>query len=297
MSDDQKNNQNIEIMSLSSGDEFPLIPYVKEAKNIPKKKDRRRKYDKRISMKKKKLLKEKKFFQQHDDVMNTHIPYGIEANASPHIVVNQWFHRIKNNSIVLKLVSEDHTSKHRKIFYQIDSIGDNVKLVKKKSFIKLNVERTKNNKVFIVLKFKDALEIDKLSYFTETGNLIDRDKYEANTKGYVLLATIQSEPFLRTKSDSFTRDDMLIAKKFLQNQTQSSKTDYHFGTTGNIYGFGYGPVYTSNKDTQYSIDRFAKSKFVCKLIFYWIYNLLINYFTFFPKNQQRKRHRTKMKII
>ena len=151
--------------------------------------------------------------------------------------------------------------------------------------------------MFIVLKFKDALEIEKLSYFTETGNLIDREKHETNTKGYVLLATIQTELLLRTKSDSFTRDDMLIAKKFLRNQTQSSKKDYHFGTTGNIYGFSYGPVYTSNKDTQYSIDRFAKSKFICKLIFYWLYNLLINYFMFCLQSQQRKRHRTKMKKI
>ena len=147
MSDNQQNNSNIEIMSLSSGDENPLIPYEKKEKNVPNKINRRRKYDKRISMKKKKLLKEKKFFRQHDDVMNTHIPHGIEANASPHIVVNQWFHRIKNNSIVLKLASEDHTSKHRKIFYEIENIGDNVKYVQKKSFIKLNVEGTKNNKV------------------------------------------------------------------------------------------------------------------------------------------------------
>ena len=94
-------------------------------------------------MKKKK--QRKKYFRQHDDLINTHIPYGNEANASPHIVINQQFHRIQKNSIVLKIVSEDKTSKHRKIFNKIDKIDENVKYVQKQSFIKLNVEETKNN--------------------------------------------------------------------------------------------------------------------------------------------------------
>ena len=288
--------KNIEIMSLSSFDESNFMPpkenesniQQKKETNIPQKKDRRHKYDKRISMKKKRLLKEKKYFKQHDDVMNTNIPHGNEANASPHIVVNQWFHRIRNNSIILKLSHEDRTSNHRKIFYEIDSVGENVRFVAKKTFMKLNVEGTKNNKVFIVLKFKDALEVDKLTYFTETANLIDRENYENNTKGYVLLATIQAEPILRQNPAAFTRDDLLIAKKFLRNQTQSSKKDYHFGTTGNIYGFGFGPVYTSNKETQYTIDQFAKSKFVHIIIPRFIYyTVLTTLFCLYRTNSEK----------
>ena len=43
---------------------------------------------KRISFKKKKKrLKEEKYFKQHDEVLNANIPYGVEANSSPHILV------------------------------------------------------------------------------------------------------------------------------------------------------------------------------------------------------------------
>ena len=52
------------------------------------------KYDKRMSVRKKKL-KETKYFKQHDEILNTHIPYVINANASPHIILKHWFHRIK----------------------------------------------------------------------------------------------------------------------------------------------------------------------------------------------------------
>ena len=44
---------------------------------------------------KKKKPQRTKYFKQHDEILNTHIPYGINANASPHIILKHWFHRIK----------------------------------------------------------------------------------------------------------------------------------------------------------------------------------------------------------
>ena len=111
-------------------------------------------------------------------------------------------------------------------------------------------------------KFKDGLKVNKLSFVTESGNLIDRGCYDINNKGYILLATIQSEQILRNNKNTLSREDILIAKKFLRNQTESTKKDYHFGTSGHIFGFGYGPVYKSNEETKYTIDRFAKSKYI-----------------------------------
>ena len=85
------------------------------------------------------------------------------------------------------------------------------------------------------------------------------------TDTYQRLATIQCEQILRNNKTILSRDDILVAKKFLRNQTQSTKKDYHFGTSGHIFGFGYGPVYKSNEETKYTIDRFAKSKYIKNL--------------------------------
>ena len=207
-------------------------------------------------------MKEEKYFKQHDDIINSNIPYGVDANSSPHIFINQWFHRIEKNSVVLRMSEEVQLNNQRKIFYEIDTVGENVRMNSKRNFYNLNVDGTKNNKIFIVTKFKDGLKVNKLSFVTESGNLIDRGCYDINNKGYILLATIQSEQILRNNKNTLSREDILIAKKFLRNQTESTKKDYHFGTSGHIFGFGYGPVYKSNEETKYTIDRFAKSKYI-----------------------------------
>ena len=137
------------------------------------------------------------------------------------------------------------------------------------------MEGTKNNKVFIVVWYNDIIGGEKLSFFTETGNIVDSENKFNKTKGYVLLATIQAEPILHKYNDVLTRDDILTANKYLRNQTQSSKKDYHFSTTGHIYDFGYGPVYTSNIETKHTVNKFAKSKyfllwsFMKHLLCYW----------------------------
>ena len=208
------------------------------------------------------MIKEKKYFDKHDEIVNTHIPHGFEANASPHIVVNRWFHRIEKKCILLKLTEEEKYSKEQKIFYKVNEIGENIKLNIKKNFIKLNIEGTKNNKIFIVVKYEELMNIDRISFFTETGNVIESGNKTSNKKGYVILAAVQSEQVIRKSNINFTVDEVSLAKKYLRNQTQSSNKEYHFGTTGNIFGFGYGPVYSSNSETQYTIDRFAKSKFI-----------------------------------
>ena len=159
----------------------------------------------------------------------------------------------------MSIKEEDKSSKHRKIFYNLETIGENVRFNKKKNY-NLNVEGTKNNKVFILAKFKDMLKVNKLSFVTETGHLIDIENYDINKKGYIFVAAIQNEPMLRNDPTTLSRDNILLAKKYLRNQTQSSKKDYHFGTTDHIYGFGFGPVYASNNETKYTIDCFAKSK-------------------------------------
>ena len=120
------------------------------------------------------------------------------------------------------------------------------------------------------------MKLTKLSFFTETGKVIEGVNNDINSEGYVVLATIQSEPKIREFENNFILTDITIAKKFLRNQVQSSKKEYHYGTTGHIYGFGYSPVYSSNAETQYTIDRFAKSKYNLRLISFPLFCILSN---------------------
>ena len=139
---------------------------------------------------------------------------------------------------------------------------------RKKNLLKLNVEGCKNNKIFVVVKYKDLMKIDRVSFISEMGKvLIDSANKTTNKKSYVILAAIQLEQAICRSDIKFTVDDVSLTKKYLRNQTQRSNKEYHFGTTGNIFGFGYGAVYSSNYETQYNIGRFAKSKFVNLFIF------------------------------
>ena len=72
---------------------------------------------------------------------------------------------------MLKLTKEEKYSKEQKIFYKVNKIGENIKLNVKKKFMKLNVEGTKNNKIFI--KYEEVMNTDCISFFTETGNVIE----------------------------------------------------------------------------------------------------------------------------
>ena len=91
------------------------------------------KYDKHWSVRRKELMKARKYFKNHDDILETHIPYGPIANKSPHIMVNHLYHGLKDNYILLRLKDENNDKKNRKIFYNIEEIGVNVRLSRKKN--------------------------------------------------------------------------------------------------------------------------------------------------------------------
>ena len=55
------------------------------------------------------------------------------------------------------------------------------------------------------------------------------------------MATLQAEHKLRNLNENINNLDLVVAKKDLRNQVANSKKDYHFGTTGRIHGFGFGP--------------------------------------------------------
>ena len=125
----------------------------------------------------------------------------------------------------------------------------------------LNIGRTKQNWIMILVKFKDIMCNSKLCFFSETGILIDENKLSSNNEGYIVLATIQSDSKLLQRHDSFSSQELALAKKYLYNQSSKSKKEYHFKTSGTIHSFGYGAIYLQHPVTKYSVDRFASSKY------------------------------------
>ena len=92
--------------------------------------------------------------------------------------------------------------------------------------------------------------------------MIQGENSQINKEGYVILATLQAEHKLRNLNENINNLDLVVAKKDLRNQVANSKKDYHFGTTGRIHGFGFGPVYSSNAETGHSIEKIEKSKYL-----------------------------------
>ena len=113
----------------------------------------------------------------------------------------------------------------------------------------------------LIVRLQDVLEIQKSSFFTETGYMIESPNKEKAKGCYVILAILQSEEVLRKMNLSVTANDVNLAKKILKNEVIPSNKSYHYETTGIIHGFGFGPVYKLNERTKHSIEKFAKSKY------------------------------------
>ena len=58
-----------------------------------------------------------------------------------------------------------------------------------------------------------------------------------------------------------TESSLEIVEKFYINQIKQKHGNYHFGTSGTIYGLGYGPKFHRNEHGN-SIDRYSNSKFM-----------------------------------
>ena len=73
-----------------------------------------------------------------------------------------------------------------------------------------------------------------------------------------------------------TEPDFEVAKKYYINQIKQNSGRYHFGTSGTIFGLGYGPKCHRNEHG-HSIDRYSSSKFsnIISYMYYIIVSILI----------------------
>ena len=216
--------------------------------------------DRRRSMRYKRTKKEKKYWDREDEILASHIPYDGDATKSPHILINKWFYRWRENCIILKHPHEEGNLKDRQIHYEVSYIGHNIIYKTKKNYLNIQLENTTKKWLLIVTKFEEVRSNPKLCFITESGHLISQDELTKNSDGYVVLAAINFDTKLTNCHDPFSDDEISMAKKFFYNQSHSSKKEYHFNTTGTIHSFGYGPVYRQDPITKHSVARFATSK-------------------------------------
>ena len=112
----------------------------------------------------KKVERENKYFDQKGKIMESHIPYNCASTKSPHILITKWFYRLQKNCIVLKNPSETGRLKDRKIFYEVDSIGENIRYTNRGNLL---LENTKKNWVMILVRYKEVMLNPKLCLLTE----------------------------------------------------------------------------------------------------------------------------------
>ena len=87
-------------------------------------------------------------------------------------------------------------------------------------------------------------------------------KYNLNThkdQCYVILSIIKIDKNVQKMNPLIFEDDLSLMKRFYNYQIAVKKGNYHFNTTGTIYGLGNGPKSNLN-EFGHSVCKYATSK-------------------------------------
>ena len=218
------------------------------------------KLDKSRSMKKKKRLKINKKCEQHDSVILENSDKELFQVKTPHLILsNQRFNDIKLNVIMLTNPRLKWNLKNRMIHYDIKYMGKNIHFSKKGRYFNLKPCCTKCNTIYILIGLHEVKHIENVMFFTELGELVLRENLNLQRHGYILLAAMQVSKQWQKNEILITDERYDLIKRYYVNQVKQNHNTYHFGTSGTIFGLGYGPKCHRNKDG-HSIDRYSNSE-------------------------------------
>ena len=133
--------------------------------------------------------------------------------------------------------------------------------MKKQNECVLNPSTTSRNTIFIVIRLADLQHIKKIQFHTELGDMIE--KYDVDihrVQCYVIISIILVNKEMHKQESIIIDEDLPLLKHFFINQIAIKKGNYHFVTTGIIYGLGYGPKSNRN-EFGHSVCKFSNSKF------------------------------------
>ena len=124
----------------------------------------------------------------------------------------------------------------RKIFYKIKHFGDDVVKNKRGKYFNLNPSLTNQNIIFITVALHEVGHFEHLIFYTEKGVMIPKLSLDTAREGYVLLGTIQVYKKCQQGPVLMSENRIELAKRFLTNQVKQKSGNYHFQTSGIIFG-------------------------------------------------------------
>ena len=128
-----------------------------------------------------KKIRGKKIYIDHEKAwleyckfMNTSLEKKKNYHESPHIVINKSLGKIVENAIILKNPNiSDNNSLTRKIYYEIDKIGKNVKIhMKNTKYRNVKLDQIVGRKVCILINLEKVKDTANLVFFNEYGQRI-----------------------------------------------------------------------------------------------------------------------------
>ena len=140
------------------------------------------------------------------------------------------------------------------------------KYVKKNECV-LNPSTTSRYTIFIVVRLADLRHIKKLQFHTQLGHMIEKYDVDVNRdRCYLILSIILVNKEMHKHESIIIGEDLPLLESFYINQIAIKKGNYHFDTTGTIYGLGYGPTQQKNVPYFYLIIiiRVLIRTFFCK---------------------------------
>ena len=198
--------------------------------------------------------------------MNANLEKQKNYLESPHIVIWRLLYLIEDNSIILKspTVSED-TSFHRKIYYEIEKLGKNIKIhSKNKKYKNVKIDDIIGWKIFILVNIKLVWKT-KGVFFYEFGKRMETADIEKQEKAFVMVGMVTKTESLNKREMQINETDMNLAKRLWVNQIKTDGS-FHFNTTGKIFGLGFGPKYSIDKTTYLLIGQFVGGRLFLKKI-------------------------------
>ena len=120
-------------------------------------------------------------------------------------------------------------------------MSDNVVMYKKSKYYNVSTSCMKGNRIYILVALHEVIHLDNLLFFTEKGVMIPQSCLDETKRGCVLLGMFQVKKIWQTKTVIMTESNFEQANKYYINQIKPNSGSYHFGTSGAIFGLGYGP--------------------------------------------------------
>ena len=154
----------------------------------------------------------------------------------------------------------DDGSLQRKISYDIEKIGKNVKIrMKNKKYRNVQLDEMIGRRIYILVRLKSVQSMPGLIFFDELGKRLENKDVESKKKAYVLLAMAEKSDKVKKLGMFINSKDVDLANKMWVNQIKTDGS-FHFDTSGKIFGLGFGPKYFIDEKTNLSIGKFAGKK-------------------------------------